>query len=83
MATYTSHYEFYSERDDMMIYGIKVQEIFNNTEYISENTSKEIDSKIQDILQKVDQCKFSKKGIVLYSSVKEVFHIRYLQFLWA
>ena len=73
----TPHYEMYDEEKDIMIYGIKIEAIFNAGIEINGETKNIIHQKIPDILEKCINSEYSKKAIVLYNGgVMEILQMR-------
>ena len=74
----TSHYELYDEEKNIMIYGIKVEEVFQQEYDISSDTINLIHQKIPDVMEKCLNSPYGKKAIVLYKpGVMEVLQMRY------
>jgi len=73
----TSHYELFDEEKNIMIYGIKVEEIFPGGVEITPNTLYMIHQQIPDVVEKCANSAYAKKAIVLYTTgVMEVLQMR-------
>lgn len=73
----TPHYEMYDEEKDIMIYGIKIEAIFNEGIEINAATINTIHQKIPDIVAKCTNSGYSKKAIVLYNGgMMEILQMR-------
>ena len=73
----TSHYELFDEEKDIMIYGIKIEEIFSEGVEINSDTINLIHQLIPDIVEKCSNSAYGKKAIVLYNSgIMEVLQMR-------
>ena len=76
-AQQTPHYELYDEEKDIMIYGMKIEEIFYDGIEINAETLNIIEQKIPDIMAKCNNSGYSKKAIVFYSEgVMEILQMR-------
>ena len=76
-SQHTPHYELYDEEKDIMIYGMKIKEIFNEGIEISAETLNIIQQKIPDIMAKCINSGYSKTAIVFYSEgVMEILQMR-------
>ena len=72
----TSHYECYSDSENIMIYGINVEELYPQGIAIFPEINDEIHSLIPDVMEKCQVTPYAKKGVVLFSPYKELLHIR-------
>lgn len=72
----TSHYEYFSEEQNIIVYAMKVEEVFPNGVTIDGDITTKITDLIPDIIQKYQVTKYSKKGIMLYSTPKETLHMK-------
>ena len=74
----TPHYELYDEDKDIMIYGIKINEVFSEGVEITPDTVNLLHQMIPDVIAKCINSPYGKKAIVLYSSgFMEVLQMRY------
>ena len=74
----TPHYELYDEEKDIMIYGIKTEELYPEGFEITANTIHAFHQMIPDVIAKCANSSFSKKAIVLYAGgLMEVLQMRY------
>ena len=73
----TPHYELFDEEKNIMIYGIKIEELFSEGCTISSDTLDVIHQMIPDVVDKCINSHYGKKGIVLYTAgVMEVVQMR-------
>ena len=79
MATQTtSHYELYDEEKDIMIYGMRIEEIFSEGIEINAETINTIYQTIPDVMAKCLNSGYSKKAIIFYNQgVMEILQMRY------
>ena len=77
----TPHYEFFSTADDIMIYGVDVEEIFPDGADVTPDICEKIEVSMPDVMVKCTLTTYKKKGIMVYSKEKEVLHIGYNQIL--
>ena len=75
----TPHYELFDQEKDIMIYGIKIEELFAEGFEINMHTLETVHQMIPDVLEKCGNSSYGKKAIVLYSSgLMEVVQMRYV-----
>ena len=73
----TPHYELFDEEKNIMIYGIKIEELFSEGCTISSDTFDVIHQMIPDVVDKCTNSHYGKKAIVLYTAgVMEVVQMR-------
>ena len=73
----TPHYELFDEEKNIMINGIKIEELFSEGCTISSDTLDVIHQMIPDVVDKCINSHYGKKGIVLYTAgVMEVVQMR-------
>ena len=73
----TPHYELYDEDKDIMIYGVKINEVFSEGVEITPDTANLIHQMIPDVFDKCVNSPYGKKAIVLYSGgMMEVIQMR-------
>ena len=73
----TPHYELFDEEKNIMIYGIKIEELFSEGCTISSDTLDVIHQMIPDVVDKCINSHYGKKAIVLYTAgVMEVVQMR-------
>ena len=70
----TSHYEYFSDLLNIMIYGIEIKDLFPMAYDLP--TSMMIDEMVSDIIVKKNNTLLSKKAIVLYHPDRELLHIK-------
>ena len=78
MAVKTPHFEFYSDVDNIMIYGIDIKEVFPDGVNLTPDICDQIDVLIPDIMVKSEVATYGKKGIMLYSMEKKILHVKYV-----
>ena len=82
-AQTTSHYELYDEEKDIMIYGMRIEEIFSEGIEINTETINTIHQTIPDVMAKCLNSAYSKKAIVFYhQGVMEILQMRYYFYLF-
>ena len=77
-AQTTPHYELYDDQKDIMIYGIKLEELHQDGFEITSNTITTLHQMIPDVMAKCANSSFAKKAVVVYmGGIMEIVQMRY------